>query len=228
MSLALLHQMLASDVRHVRAGVIAFNAALLACRNGSEWQFAVHVLGSMCSTLLQPDSSTATTVLAACERGGRPDVALDLWREFCEAHKIERIQSTPAYNAAIRAAYRASRWQLAVHFFHEMHTLQIESDSYSCLLAVYACENAGQWRLGAQILSAHGFSLHRASLEKTALRLEQQLTNELPGQHASPNPLLDTKVRVKTPMLLAGELLSVPLPTAIVPSLEPLQEVLGQ
>ena len=94
-----------------------YNAAILACETGKDWEHALFLLESMQKKGLKLNTIVITTAIAACASSGRFDEALGLLK-MMKTKGIRRNIYT--YTAAISSCAPEGRWKEALAMFELM------------------------------------------------------------------------------------------------------------
>ncbi|CAE7247019.1 PPR10, partial [Symbiodinium natans] len=174
-ALALLAQLgpsasLKSSASGLRADRLSFNAALTACRNAGRWGEMLAVLESMAAAKQVPDDSTLSTVTAACDRAGLPDLGLRL---FLQLSREGASPAAPAYNAALKSASSVLLWREVLSLLSEMSTRDVARSRLACRALLRACAERPLYAAAA--LPAFRGVLSEAELRQLAEGLERQI-----------------------------------------------------
>jgi len=143
--------------------------AMLACSKANKWEESLqllHVYGDNNGSIMAVNS-----LIAACGRGGRADLSVELLNE------MELFGVTPnelSYRNAIIACNQAEHeqrrshprlreetnglcfgwWECAISLFRRMKENGLSPDKQTLSSAISACESAGEWQLALEILQA--------------------------------------------------------------------------
>ncbi|CAE8728497.1 unnamed protein product, partial [Polarella glacialis] len=187
----------------LRPDTVSFNAALAACRNAGRWREVLGVLDSMAAEGAAADDSTLSTVAAACERAGVPELGLELWRRLWAqtsgaGSSGSAASSAPAYNAALRSAASSSLWRQVLEMVREMADKGVPRGRLSCRAVLRACDLSGRTREAAATLPLFRGWLEEEELERLAAGLEQRLLMQ-PGPEAASGESATTTSRQHSP-----------------------------
>lgn len=127
----------------------------------------------MALATIVPNESTATTLIAACHRGGGQLYGLKVWRDL-EAQGV-RLRTPPPYNAALACTTSSWAWKEALHLVLEMHARKVRPDRLTCSLLLRTCEQAKRYVEAVAVLPLFRGSLLAEEVERLAGWLEQRL-----------------------------------------------------
>lgn len=103
------------------------------------------------SSSCDPDIQTINTVMSACARAGRWELALEVMKKAQRQDGIHPTRVT--YNTAISACGRGGEVDQAVRLLREMRAAGLAPDAISFNSAIAACASRGQWKRALSLLA---------------------------------------------------------------------------
>eukprot|EP00439_Symbiodinium_sp_Y106_P037276 s6376_g4.t1 len=135
--------------RTVSPDVIAFNAAISACRHSGGWKVALQLLEKMHAHHLLPDTFTHGALTTSLERESKWELALALAADM----KGLAVQiSAFARAALISACGQASQWVLTLRILKQLGKERIRLNEVLIGAAIRACGEGGQWHHAMHLL----------------------------------------------------------------------------
>ncbi|CAE7559987.1 unnamed protein product [Symbiodinium natans] len=133
--------------RSLKPDIVAFGAVATACSGA--WSHAVALLEDACAAHLQLSSVFCNSVITACGRGERWELALSILNQM---PSLGAACTVVTYTAAMTACTAAGHWQRCLQLGESLTAAGIAKNVvvYGCL--VDACESGRQWILALQLL----------------------------------------------------------------------------
>eukprot|EP00438_Fugacium_kawagutii_P032290 Skav203500 [mRNA] locus=scaffold2089:114031:115881:- [translate_table: standard] len=131
-----------------------YNAAISACRSGSQWRLAVAWFKELGQPNLDAISCGAT--IGACGRGSRWKIAFTFldhfqsWPELSTELNIKSKRHQVAYSASL-AACEEGPWQSALELLKDLHENSLQIDLIACHSAITACGKGFRWQEAMQL-----------------------------------------------------------------------------
>lgn len=153
---------------HVEPGALC--NAMLACSKAGEWEESLQLLrlyGGRNASVFAVNS-----LIAACGRGGRADMAMEVFYEMGEyGLRPDNLSYRSAIMACNQAEHEQRRswrqkssernlneefewWECAISLLRRMKESGLRPDTPTLSSAISACEAAGQWQLALGILQS--------------------------------------------------------------------------
>ncbi|CAE7223582.1 unnamed protein product [Symbiodinium natans] len=130
------------------ANTIVASVALSACGVTALWAWAHWLFGALA---VRADAVTCSTMLSACEKAGRWQLALD----HLTATSRSKIRlDVVVYNACISACEKVAAWMAALRLFCSLEEAQLRRSIITFGAVISACEKAGHWQLALHLLGS--------------------------------------------------------------------------
>jgi len=136
------------EVQHqkIELDVVAYNAAIGACKSASEWELAVFILKCARRCNLRPDVKTYSTSISAAGNAGEWRLASNL---FSEGPEEGIVGDTAVGNAAASAYAQAGRWESALLFLDVVKPANVITWNS----AIKACAVSQNWEWVVHLLA---------------------------------------------------------------------------
>ena len=116
-----------------------------------DWRRAVGLFDTMSDAGVEPNPFSVSAVVSACEKGGQPARALEI---FEQARAGDRFESNVVvFNAALAACSRGGEWRRALDLLAEMQRQGLSPNCNSFNSAISACGRAGELDTALELLS---------------------------------------------------------------------------
>eukprot|EP00435_Cladocopium_sp_Y103_P000219 s2305_g1.t1 len=143
-----MHQLGRLEQQRLRHSVVAFNAAISACRMAAQWISALSLLNHMEQLELERDVVSYTAAMTVFEVAGLWQLALSQLEDL-QLQKVEANVVT--YNSAISACEKSEEWQSALQLL-ELLLQQRLATTISFNATISASGKAANWRLALHLL----------------------------------------------------------------------------
>ncbi|CAE7238710.1 unnamed protein product, partial [Symbiodinium necroappetens] len=134
----------------LQCSTILFNSAITACGRCAQWAMALAIFTDHFTESLEKSNATYTTLLGACEMGGRWELAL----EVLALSRSERRCTNVTFNAALGACGQCAQWQVALQLMEDMGKASFPRDTIAHNTAMAALAKAGRWQHALWLLSS--------------------------------------------------------------------------
>ena len=159
-----------------RVDMRAIGFAMLACSKSGHWEEAMNLLelyGRQYTGISHVPRSAVNSLITACGRGGRPDMALKLLNDMKSRYGVEpnEISYRSAAIACNQAQHETRRrqaqgleprigsakqllqwWECSLSLLRRMKEDGLKPDAQTCSSIISACEAAGEWQRALGVL----------------------------------------------------------------------------
>ncbi|CAJ1339016.1 unnamed protein product [Effrenium voratum] len=126
---------------------VSVNVAISACEKGCRWQWAMHLLDFMTPNwALERDVVSYTSAMNAYTKGSHWPLVFHL------LHTMDAKPNARSFNAAIGAAVKGGRWQLAQSTLEAMIATRQLPNIISFNAAISSCESQNMWQEALAVL----------------------------------------------------------------------------
>ncbi|EOD11948.1 hypothetical protein EMIHUDRAFT_459720 [Emiliania huxleyi CCMP1516] len=128
-----------------------YTMCIAAWGRAGDWRRAVGLFDTMSDAGVEPNPFSVSAVVSACEKGGQPARALEI---FEQARAGDRFESNVVvFNAALAACSRGGEWRRALDLLAEMQRQGLSPNCNSFNSAISACGRAGELDTALELLS---------------------------------------------------------------------------
>ncbi|CAE7946998.1 ddx52 [Symbiodinium sp. KB8] len=128
----------------VQANVIQFNTVISGCQKHSNWQLALHLLGSIERQGMLADVRSCSSALEACSRALKWQAAVTLFGSCLGSVQPDIILAR--VSSAISACGAGSQWPAALDLLYTLSTWQLQASEITYTNCFSALARGEQWQ----------------------------------------------------------------------------------